>query len=337
MTCAPPSDRAQAPPLSTRATTGVTPPVGHQRLVIVVPAWKPRYLEAALDSIARQTDKRFDCHIYDDAGPEEVAAIARRFPQFHYQRFSSNLGGHALVEHWNRCLQHLPHEWVWLFSDDDVMAPGSVASVLAAIERQPTVSVLQLAVRMCSSDLQAVTLQSDPPAWESADDFLAARLSSERLSCLPDHVFNWTRLRELAGGMVVLPLAWNADDATWLLLAGDKGLSAAPGAMVLWRQSDTNISAQRGNVWTKLGADVAYVDFLHRHGFMTRVRQGAVTRWFSERLVNLYGFDFLDLPMLWRRLPWPLRTAWFLLMARLCWRRLRRGRRAAALARSEGG
>ena len=298
------------------------------RLAIVVPAWKAQFLAQALESIAAQGDGAFDTWVFDDAGPSEVAAIAARFPRFRYHRFERNLGGRALVQHWNRCLEHVPARWVWLFADDDVMAPGSVDAVLAAIERQPALAVLQLPVQMVSEDLRTVLWSSQPPAWESAADFLRARLRGERLSCLPDHVFDAHRLRAF-GGFVDLPLAWNTDDATWLLLGRDAGIGSAPGALVQWRQSESNISARQDNLWVKLQADLAFMAFLDQHRLSHAVGRAMVDNWFERRLVDLYRLGPSELTRLWNVLPWENRRTWFWLALRL----LARGSKKLVAAR----
>jgi hypothetical protein len=61
-------------------------------LAIVVPAYRPQFFQLALNSIAAQTDKNFQCYIFDDAAPEEIKSISDNFPKFHYLRFEENMG-----------------------------------------------------------------------------------------------------------------------------------------------------------------------------------------------------------------------------------------------------
>src|SRR5690348_11740615 len=102
-------------------------------LAIVIPAYKPDFLRAALDSIAAQTDRRFRVYIGDDCGPpaiaEASAELAKKGVDVVYHRFGDNLGGRSLPAQWNRCVGLSTEPWVWLFSDDDVMAPDCVAAI----------------------------------------------------------------------------------------------------------------------------------------------------------------------------------------------------------------
>ena len=286
-------------------------------LCIVVPAFRATYLREALASIAAQTDTQITCHVFDDAGESGVARVCAEFPAFNYTRFDENLGGKSLVAQWNRCLAQVRGPWVWLFSDDDVMAPNAVQAFKVARQRQPECAVFQFALEMVSADLQRVFWSSMPPALESSSDFLGARLAQRRLSCLPEHVFHLPTLRALNGGFVSLPLAWNADDATWALLGQAHGIGGIQEAKVLWRQSAQNISNAAHLNWEKLAADVEYLHWLAAHGFLVGEARKQSARWLGTRLVRLYQFGVADLPRLLNQVPAGQRRAlaWAALVA----------------------
>ena len=94
-------------------------------LAIVIPAYKSTFLAAALDSIAAQTSLDFTLYIGDDCSPNHLGAIVDRYRDrinLVYHRFDTNLGGKDLVAQWERCIDMSQgEEWIWLFSDDDVM------------------------------------------------------------------------------------------------------------------------------------------------------------------------------------------------------------------------
>src|ERR1039457_4715108 len=103
----------------------------NQKLAIVIPAYKTKFLRESLQSIAGQTNRNFQLYIGDDGSPEPVADIVREFSKklpLKYHRFDHNLGGTSLVQQWERCVRLSQEPWVWLFSDDDVMEPDCVAS-----------------------------------------------------------------------------------------------------------------------------------------------------------------------------------------------------------------
>ncbi len=109
-------------------------------LAIVIPAYRTRFLQAALTSLAAQTDQAFTVYVGDDASPDDVQALCAAWADkldLRYTRFDSNVGGQDLVAQWTRCIA-LSHEpWVWLFSDDDELEPGCVQAWREVAHRQP--------------------------------------------------------------------------------------------------------------------------------------------------------------------------------------------------------
>jgi len=100
------------------------------KLAIVIPAYKADYFEQALESIAGQTCTNFTLYIGDDASPHDLYAIVKDFESkinLHYKRYDENLGSKDLVAQWERCIDLVKDEkWIWLFSDDDLMAKHCV-------------------------------------------------------------------------------------------------------------------------------------------------------------------------------------------------------------------
>ncbi len=99
------------------------------RLTIIIPYFKRRFLREALASLARQTCQDFEVFVGDDLSPEDPVKVLCEFsslPGLRYQRFAENLGSHSVVQQWDRCVRETNSPWVWLFSDDDVLAPDCV-------------------------------------------------------------------------------------------------------------------------------------------------------------------------------------------------------------------
>ena len=94
-------------------------------LAIVIPAYKSKFLELALNSICKQTDKRFHLYIGDDNSPEHLYDIILKYEDkitLTYKRFDENLGRNDLIAHWERCIDLVQdEEYIWFFSDDDMM------------------------------------------------------------------------------------------------------------------------------------------------------------------------------------------------------------------------
>lgn len=208
-------------------------------LAIVIPAYKPQFFQLALNSIAAQTNKNFQCYIFDDAAMEEIKSISNNFPEFNYTRFDKNMGGYDLVGHWHRCLESIKEEWVWLFSDDDIMEPNCVDEFYKTLGLYPNAATFRFVVDIIDANGQIIDGNKSIKN-ETALEFLESKLS-ERASYMQDHIFNWKKLKEINGGFVKFPLAWHSDDATWCLLGKIHEIVAIPSATVQWRRSGINI------------------------------------------------------------------------------------------------
>src|ERR1700733_4289836 len=106
-------------------------------LAVVIPAYRAKFLEATLESIAAQTDKRFHVYIGDDASSEPIENVAKQFQgkiSLTYRHFDENLGRTSLTKQWHRCIELSREPWVWLFADDDMMEPNCVASFYKTLE-----------------------------------------------------------------------------------------------------------------------------------------------------------------------------------------------------------
>ena len=120
-------------------------------LAIVIPAYKESFLAAALDSIAAQTCQDFTLYIGDDCSPYDLKSIVDRYrDKIHlvYKRFDTNMGGKDLVAQWERCVDMNQGEnWIWLFSDDDVMEPNCVEEFYKYIQRKPNAKLLHYNIK----------------------------------------------------------------------------------------------------------------------------------------------------------------------------------------------
>jgi glycosyltransferase involved in cell wall biosynthesis len=235
-----------------------TAPNAAAPLAIVVPAYSPRFLRTALESIRGQTNSNFICYVFDDAAPAEVGEIAKEFPEFRYHRFEENWGSKDLVAHWNRCLERVDEEWVWCFSDDDVMDETCVEAFHKADVAASPVLVYRFALRFIGAEGEI--LQSFPaPQKESGLAFCKNRVLGRTSTVRPDHIFNKVALLRL-GGFVSFPLAWHTDDATWTLLGKEHGIGVLD-ATVSWRRSGANITSQTGNLQPKFDASMQFYDW----------------------------------------------------------------------------
>jgi len=277
------------------------------RLAIIIPAYKTKFLRAALESIAAQTDKNFQLYVFDDCSPEPVGAIVQEFAgrlpvKFH--RFSENLGRASLVQHWGRCLRLTKEPWAWIFADDDVMEPGCVADFYAELDRTKSAHDLYRfdTVWMDAAGMQISESPRHPPT-ESGTDFLLARLTGKRNVTMQEIIFA-RNAWETAGGPPDYPLGWHADEAFTAILGMRQPLRTIPGSRVHWRYSDINISSAASFAVTNLKI-IASTQFFRWVVIFFRTHAAAQTVLVSQ-VSEQWLMNYL-------------RTCWEFLGLRTCW------------------
>jgi glycosyltransferase involved in cell wall biosynthesis len=85
--------------------------------------------------------------VVDNASTDETSEIAKLgytlFANFRYERNDSNLGIDGNI---HRCSQLATGQWVQFLSDDDILLPGALLSVLETIKSRPTADFIFLNV-----------------------------------------------------------------------------------------------------------------------------------------------------------------------------------------------
>lgn len=239
-----------------------------QPLAIVIPAFKARFLDDTLRSIAAQTCRDFVVYVGDDASPDDLGAICARWRDafdLRYTRFASNLGASNLVEQWRRSVNLSLEPWVWMFSDDDTMPANAVARLLAAIAQEgERFDLFHFNVERLDAQGRKVTVEPPCPPFPPllpVREFALRRFSFGLASYAPDYAFARTAF-ERHGGFVSFPRAWCSDDATWIRLGTGSGIRTLSGAPVGWRHSGENVSSQRQDLAAKMRAQTQFLQWL---------------------------------------------------------------------------
>lgn len=222
------------------------------RLAIVIPAYKSTFLPAALDSIAAQTCQDFTLYIGDDCSPNNIGEIVERYrdkKNLVYKHFDTNLGGKDLVAQWERCIDMTQgEEWLWLFSDDDVMEENCVEEFYKLMERKPNNRLFRFNVNVINEE---GTVISRPPQWPdlmSAREYIDGKLLQHK--CI-SYVVEFVVHRDVffnSGRFQNFDLAWGSDFLSWVKFADAAGgISTIQSARVRWRRSGENISPNMSN------------------------------------------------------------------------------------------
>jgi len=267
------------------------------RLGIVIPAYKQEFLRKTLESIIHQTDQHFDLYVFDDCSPYELDSIIRPFADRCklYHRFDENMGGKNLVSHWNRCVKMVDNEYIWLFSDDDIMSSNCVSKFYETLSvTDESYDVYRFNTIVINSNSIKVSQSSSHPYSQKVESFLVSRLSNRCRSYMPEYIFRRSCFAKNANSFVQFPLAWNSDDATWILFGANQGLKLIDNAFVNWRYSGENISSLRTNSKDKFIADCQYYSWLYKQRFIKTWQAPLLSYWLAKRIVSIYKIGFLE-------------------------------------------
>ena len=220
-----------------------------RNLAIVIPAYKSTFLPAALDSIAAQSCQEFTLYIGDDCSPNNIGEIVDRYRDkinLVYKRFETNLGGKDLVAQWERCIDMTQdEEWLWLFSDDDVMEEKCVEEFYNSLDEKTEFYHFNL--KICDEEGNVTKI---PPLYPNIIDtkyFIEKHLFKGLTNAVVEFIFS-RNLYLKAGKFQNYDLAWGSDFITWVKFSVCNGnITTIPCCYVYWRLSSQNISPQNSH------------------------------------------------------------------------------------------
>ncbi len=124
------------------------------RLTICIASFnRARFIGETLDSIIGQLTPDVELLALDGGSLDDTAEVVAARPEVRYIRELTNSG---VDRDYNKAVGHARGRYCWLMTDDDLLLPGAVARVLAALADEPALLVVNAEVR--SSDF-AILLQ----------------------------------------------------------------------------------------------------------------------------------------------------------------------------------
>ena len=213
-------------------------------LAIVIPAYKADFLDTTLKSIAQQTNKQFTLYIGDDNSPDDLRSIIDKYQgkiKTVYHRFEENLGGSDLVKHWERCIDLTKNEeWIWLFSDDDIMSPTCVDDFYKEIDNVNHYDLVRFNVKVI--DNTGNKLREIKYPQELSSKALYTEKIAGHLECfVVEYIFRRSTYLKY-NGFVKFDLAWGSDLATWVNFGERNNILTLNSPGISWRSSGVNIS-----------------------------------------------------------------------------------------------
>jgi glycosyltransferase involved in cell wall biosynthesis len=109
---------------------------------------RARYIGETLDSIIPQLDDNVELLVVDGASTDNTEDVVRKFAQkesrIRYVRLSAKGG---FDQDYDKSVELARGEFCWLFTDDDLLRPGAVAAVKAAINEGHGLVIVNAEVR----------------------------------------------------------------------------------------------------------------------------------------------------------------------------------------------
>lgn len=215
------------------------------KLAIVIPAYKNNYFDQALLSIANQRNKDFTLYIGDDCSPGNLYSIVKKYEDkipIVYKHFNENLGGKNLVSQWERCIDLVrDEEWIWLFSDDDMMDSTCVENFYNTLKLYADFDLFHFNVMQIDENQNIKNNFFDFPEILTSEEFVLNKLQGGNFSTVVEYIFRKSHFYEL-DRFQTFDLAWGSDDATWIKLGKKHGIRNIANSNVYWRTSPYNIS-----------------------------------------------------------------------------------------------
>ncbi len=229
---------------------------------ILIPAFKAKYLQKALESALNQQYKDFEIIVVNDHSPENLAKIVYQYddPRISYYENEVNLGKENVVNAWNKCVGYAKREYCLLFSDDDILHPEFLGEIKTLIDKYPSTDLFYCRTAVVDGNDHVIRYSSASPEFENVLDFIWHRVNGMRDIFAQNFVFRKSAIQAI-NGFVKFPLAWATDDATWYSLARKNGVAATSRVLCDWRWSELNIS-NIGNSILRFQAIEEYYNWL---------------------------------------------------------------------------
>lgn len=114
---------------------------GDPLVSVLIPAYKPRFFAACLDSAIAQTYANVEIVICDDSAGTEIETLVRSRIDTRVLRYERNETRLRPRANFIRCLERSHGEFVKFLCDDDLLAPTCVASLVDAFRLAPDISL----------------------------------------------------------------------------------------------------------------------------------------------------------------------------------------------------
>ncbi len=216
------------------------------RVSVCIPTYNGgRFLAEAIDSVLAQDGVDFEILAVDDGSEDETLAIVHSLadPRIHVHRNHERRG---IPGNWNRCLELAGGEFVNIFHQDDVMAPGNLRSKLEMLSSDPGMSFVHSAIELLVDESAVDQIgywvdRAERDFIVDGNDYFRRLYFSDNLVCAPAVVARRRCMVELGG--FDERLGFSPDYEMWLRLcaAGRVGFICRPLVRYRWHGANASL------------------------------------------------------------------------------------------------
>ena len=238
-------------------------------LAIILPFYKIDFFEKTLESLARQTDQRFQVYIGDDASPIPPTELLEKYQgkfSFTYKRFKDNLGSISLAKQWERCIEMSQNEeWFIILGDDDYLSANYVEEFYKHLELAEKNNINVIKCSSVEIDEKGVIqiIKKEEPLIKSAIEHFFDKFVNEGRSSLSEHIFRKSAFKKY--GFLEMSLAWHSDDWAQLRFSDFGNILFIKEAQCYVSVSSASISGSVDNIRTKQLSSKIFFEALGRN------------------------------------------------------------------------
>lgn len=189
-------------------------------VAVCIPAYRGRFLAAALQSVISQTRQPDEIIVLDDCSPDDIQSIVSSFkhPALKYLRNETNVG---VPENYNHVLRLATSDYFIVFGDHDIMLDTFLERHVALLDQNPGINYVFSAISVIDENGEFVkTYPANFPRVSSGQ-----KMAERVISYLDSPVTLNTMIRR--SSLEKLPVWfdskywWYADIDLWLRLSVD--------------------------------------------------------------------------------------------------------------------
>ncbi len=289
---------------------------------IAIPAYKRRWLKEAIESALSQDYDDIELIIVDDHSPQNLKDVVEPYisdKRVSYHCNDTNIGKESVANNWNRCLEYVRGEFFVLLSDDDVLMPDFVSTLLGLAHKYPQCDVFHGRRMLYHEKTNYSEVSISWPEYESFEDFVKAKAEVKRKHTMTEFLYRSSSILEEK--FSVFPVGYFSDDASVLKIAKKGGIVSSQKTVCTIRISEEQISSPGKYAVEKVRATIMYYDW-YKVAIAPQTPQSVI-----KNAIDSWAYRFLRETTLWDQLRilamvpsyvWPLKQKMVLLYNIVC-------------------